>query len=90
MKKENYEELYKTELFKMNKTIDINNEEYKNIKIELNALNVSCIFGVKESLTHFAYHIKNYSEMLKLLSFEIINKMESKEFDDKDILETLN
>ena len=90
MKKENYEELYKIELFKMNKTIDTNNEEYKNIKIELNALNVSCIFGVKESLTHFAYHIKNYSEMLKLLSFEIINKMESKEFDNKDILETLN
>ena len=89
-KMSNYEELYKNELFKMNKTIDSNNEKYKNIKIELNSLEVSWTISVKENLTLFAHQIKNYSEILKLLSFEIINKMESKEFDNKDILDALN
>ena len=89
--KENNNQLYKYELNKMNEVIDENNKKYNNLHIELNSLNANSIIIVKDSLMHFATYIKNLGEMLNLLSFEIMNKMESsKNFDNKGILQILD
>ena len=89
--KENNNQLYKYELDKMNEVIDENNKKYNNLHIELNSLNANSIIIVKDSLMHFATYIKNLGEMLNLLSFEIMNKMESsKNFDNKGILQILD
>ena len=89
--KENYGQLYKYEIDKMNEIIDENNKKYNNLYIELNSLNANSIFVVRDSLLHFAIYIKNFGEMLNLLSFEIINNMEtSKNFDNNDVLKILD
>ena len=87
--KENNEQLYKYELDKMNEIIDENNEKYKNINMELNAIKANSILVLKESLIQFSLCIKNFSEILKLLSGEIMNKIEIS-FKDNDIVQSFD
>ena len=89
--KGNYEQLYKYELDKMNEIIDENNKNYNDIYVELSAINGSSIIMIKERLIEFAGIIKNLGEILGLLSFELINKLENSEELNKDnIMQKLN
>ena len=87
--KENYGQLYKYELDKMNEIIDENNKKYNDILHELNAIYTNSILVVKEALTQFSNIVRNIGETMNMLSLEISNKMESS-FDNKEILQALD
>ena len=87
--KENYGQLYKYELDKMNEIIDENNKKYNDLHHELNAIYTNSILVVKEALTQFSNIVRNIGEIMNMLSLEISNKMESS-FDNKEILQALD
>ena len=89
--KDNYEQLYKYELNKMNEIIDENNERYNNLNIELNAMNGSQIIMIKDRLNEFANIMKNVGQIFNLLSSEITTKIESsKELNNNNILQNID
>ena len=87
--KENYGQLYKYELDKMNEIIDENNKKYNDLHHELNSIYTNSILVVKEALTQFSNIVRNIGETMNMLSLEISNKMESS-FDNKEILQALD
>ena len=87
--KENYGQLYKYELDKMNEIIDENNKKYNDLHHELNSIYTNSILVVKEALTQFSNIVRNIGEIMNMLSLEISNKMESS-FDNKEILQALD
>ena len=87
--KENYGQLYKYELDKMNEIIDENNKKYNDLHHELNTIYTNSILVVKEALTQFSNIVRNIGEIMNMLSLEISNKMESS-FDNKEILQALD
>ena len=84
--KDNYAQLYQYELNKMNEIIEESNTKYNNLYHEINGVSASLNLTIKDCLTKFANNLSNFGDSFKILSEDLIKKIESlKLFDNEEI-----
>ena len=88
--KENYAQIYKYELNRMNEIIEESNKKYDNILHEFNAIKTSLKLTIKDRLIKFSKSLSDYSATFNALSEEIIQKLDSmKSFKNESINESI-
>jgi hypothetical protein len=74
--KENYAQIYKYELNRMNEIIEESNKKYDNILHEFKAIKTSLKLTIKDCLIKFSKSLSDYSATFNALSEEIIQKLD--------------